>query len=96
MPAGLRYGLQNVRQKSRFVPAGAIRQVPGRYERGVRFQQQAFVRDQRQEVQQMAAAEKVKMPFGEYILDMLEQAKASEHGGKDMSAMYLFVKDLQK
>ncbi len=47
-------------------------------------------------VQQMAAAEKVKMPFGDYVLDMLEQAKASEHGGKDMSAMYLFVKDLQK
>ncbi len=46
-------------------------------------------------VQEMAVGQKVKMPFGEYALEMLAKAKASEHAGKDMSAMYLFIRDMQ-
>ena len=44
-------------------------------------------------VQKMAADREVKMPVGEHVLGLLAEANDSEHADKDMSAMYLFIKD---
>ncbi|ALS21885.1 NAD(P)-dependent oxidoreductase [Paenibacillus naphthalenovorans] len=47
-------------------------------------------------VQKMAEDNDINLPIGKPITSLFQQAKESSHGDKDMSAMVLYVKELQK
>lgn len=44
-------------------------------------------------VQKMADDNKIKLPVGDHVISLLENAKKTVHAEEDMSAMYLFMKE---